>query len=236
MRMPSAAPSEPVGWGAPPRGSAGSAVALLGLVAVTVTIPALVARFVGGPVVAALAGLAAAFALTLWVGSQGRLALRSLAATPATSESLRASHLVTQLAVDLNVEVPQLWIATRAEANALVCLARRPVLLLTTALIEQYTRTELEAVVVHCLRRCTRKNLMRAQVASAFGGFGLRLAPAVGEVDDVMVASITRYPPALASAIRKASPLEPRWSAFWFVANGAPHRPVADRLALLADL
>ncbi|HEX2241337.1 MAG TPA: hypothetical protein VHJ82_09385, partial [Actinomycetota bacterium] len=194
------------------------------------------AALVVGPGAAVAVAIAAAVGLAAWVIVQGRLALRRLGARPAGSDFLRASHLLTELAKDLGVPVPRLWVASAEQPNALLCRAGGPSVLLTSALVEEYTRTELEAVLVHCLCRCNAKDLTHAQIASAFGGLGVRLAPAVGEDDDVMAASVTRYPPALASAIRKAVPMQPRWSPFWFVAERAPHRPVADRIALLADL
>ncbi|MFN2525953.1 MAG: hypothetical protein ABR505_06775 [Actinomycetota bacterium] len=223
-------------WGARASKDFGPFLVLGFIAAGVVGLPALVLGLLFGPAIATAVAASIGIGLAFWVASQGRLALRSMGARPAGSEAPRAAHLLHELARELSVPEPSLWISASAENNALVCNAGGPALLLTTALLEQYTRTELEAVVVHCLCRCGAKDLKRAQVASAFGGLGLRFASPIGDADDVIAASLTRYPPALASAIRKASIGSPRWAAFWFVADRAPHRPVTDRIALLADL
>lgn len=223
-------------WGSQASAGAGCWLALLSLAALFIAVPtAVIGGLVGLSAAIALAVLLALF-LAVWIASQGRLALRSIEAGPAESESERLSHMVREVARELSVKEPHVRIAPSEQCNALVCRAGGPMLAVTTGLIREYTRTELEAVVVHSLGRLRGKALTRAHIASAFGALGRRFAPIVGDADDIAAASLTRYPPALAAAIRKASPGEARWAAFWFVASVPPHRPVADRIALLADL
>jgi hypothetical protein len=58
----------------------------------------------------------------------------------------------------------------------------------------------------------------------------------VGDADDLQAAAVTRYPPALATAISRAVPRRGRGAAFWFVAEDGAHVPPAERATALVDL
>ena len=118
----------------------------------------------------------------------------------------------------------------------MVCRARGDALAVTRALLEGFTRTELEAVVSHCLVRLNSVDLDRASLSVALGPLGSGSIPTVGDRDDVAAAAVTRYPPALAAAIEKAEPRSGRYAAFWFVASGRSHRSASERAAALRDL
>ena len=105
--------------------------------------------------------------------------------------------------------------------NAFTGRTDRAVVALSLELLESFTRTELEAVVAHCL------------VRSAEAG---RRATRIGFADDVRAVAVTRYPPALASALAKATPYVGRFAPLYLVAESPSHRSVADRVAALHDL
>jgi hypothetical protein len=118
-------------------------------------------------------------------------------------------NMVAGLAADLSIPVPAICLLEGGGPNAFVIGGRKPRLGVTTTLLDTYTRTELEAVIAHCLGRI---------VAGGRGAIGpIHLS------DDIRAAALTRYPPALAAAFRKAAPQPDRGGARWFVpADGAP--------------
>lgn len=192
----------------------------------------------------ALGGLGVAAFVALFLGAivwtvsnSGRGMLRRESARrviPGTSP--RLENVVAGLAEQTRLPAPQLWAIDSPEPNALVCFTKRPAIAVTTGLVESYTRTELEAVVAHCYVRLaeTSTPLARTLLALSYVSpvFGLR----VGDADDVRAAAITRYPPALASAVTKAVPRRGRGAAFWFVADDGLHVPPARRAEALLDL
>jgi hypothetical protein len=105
----------------------------------------------------------------------------------------------------------------------------------TRSLLDSYTRTELEAVVAHCLLRLARSSLRREGLAAALGPLARSLCPVVGTPEDVRAVALTRYPPALAAAIRKATPAR-QGGLFYFVARPPWHEDPEARAAVLDDL
>ncbi len=190
-----------------------------------------------GPI--GIAAFAALFAgAIVWTASNsGRGMLRrERAVRVKPGGSPRLENIVTGLAERTGLPAPELWSIEDPSPNALVCFTRRPAIAMTSGLVEGYTRTELEAVVAHCFVRlaATSTPLARTMLALSYvsPAFGVR----VGDVDDVRAAAITRYPPALASAVTKAAPRRGRGAAFWFVADDAMHVPPAERSKALLDL
>jgi hypothetical protein len=120
--------------------------------------------------------------------------------------------------------------------NAMVCRAKGPALAVTRGLLDDFTRTELEAVIAHCMVRLLSTDVERASMALAQGPLGTRSIPRVGYEDDVRAAAVTRYPPALADAVEKAKPMKGRYAPFWFVADDRSHRPAQERAAAIRDL
>jgi hypothetical protein len=149
----------------------------------------------------------------------------------------RLGNLVTGLASELEIDRPALWLIPEGGPNAIVCgVLGKPAVAVTTSLLDGYTRSELEAVVAHCLVRTPLRRRWRASLAVALGRGGWRITTPVGYDDDVRAAALTRYPPALADAIAKAEPRRDRLGPLWFVAEGASHRPQGERGDALLEL
>lgn len=164
-----------------------------------------------------------------------RLALRAARARKLTpGRELRLRNLAAGLAADTTNPVPELWVSRRPERNALVCGRTRPVIVVTQSLLADSSRTELEAVLAHCLVRFRRGDSSRALRALARGSRGR--PPLVGHADDLATAALTRYPPALVRSLRAAEPAGGRYGPLWFVAEGPSHRSVPERIAALQDL
>jgi hypothetical protein len=157
-------------------------------------------------VAVAVAGIAAGI---WWSSGAAARGLQSLGASPVSEEgSPRLANVVGGLASDLGIEPPSLWTLDEPEANAAVTGGSKPSLAVTAGLLAAYTRTELEAVVAHSLVRIIRSS-------------GSSIPP-LGLADDIAAAAVTRYPPALASAVKKASPRGDGGGLRWFVPDGGP--------------
>jgi hypothetical protein len=164
-----------------------------------------------------------------------RLALRAAGARRVEAGAeLRLRSLAAGLSADIAAPAPELWLAARPEQNALVAGREHPILAVTRSLLVSFSRTELEAVVAHCLVRFALGESARALRALALGPWGR--PPEVGYADDVAAVALTRYPPALVRSLRSAQPVGGRYGPLWFVAQGRFHRPVPERIAALQDL
>ena len=156
--------------------------------------------------------------------------------TAAGSEP-RLENLVRGLSDDHRLVTPRVVVLEDAPPNAFVWrpLFGTAVLAISRSYLEALSRTELEGVVAHCLVRIDSSDARAATMAALLGPIGARVAPMVGAFDDLGAASLTRFPPGLASAIGKAVPA--RASApLWFVSDGPSHRTAAIRIEELADL
>ncbi len=172
-----------------------------------------------------------------WLRAQGRLALRACGAKPLPEcEEPRLRNLVAGLAAQLSLAPPDIFIVPGGAANALCCVAPGPVVGVTAGLIERASRTELEAVLAHCLTRLATGEAADACLALALGPLGSRAAPVVGGADDVRAAALTRYPPGLGRALELATPRSCRFGPLWFVATSRCHVEVSQRVAALEDL
>ena len=150
----------------------------------------------------------------------GKAALRAAGASPARGEDVaRAANLAAGIAEKLGRPVPEIW-TYEGPPNALFVRGTRPVLALSSQLLETYSRTEIEAVVAHLMLRSGGSD--RTEV--------------IGFADDVRTVALTRFPPALASALAKATPNEDRFAHHYLAGRGAWHRPVNERVAALQDL
>ena len=156
--------------------------------------------------------------------------------TVTTLEDASFRNIVEGLASKSGIPTPELSLIEEGGPNALVLKRPAARIAVTRSLLDSYSRTEKEAVAAHCLLRLGSAPLGIAQLAAALGRPGSRFAPKVGYEDDVHAAALTRYPPALASAIAKAKPAEGSGSALWFVAHDASHRHPTERIAALQDL
>ncbi|MFN2588149.1 MAG: hypothetical protein ABR613_08530 [Actinomycetota bacterium] len=212
-------------------------LSLLGLVAAAGIAGAALAGLALGWI--GVAAFAAAFAgAIVWtVSNSGRGMLRRERAVRVRSgTSPRLENMAEGLAEQTGIAAPELWIVDDDAPNALVCFTKRPALAVTRGLVETYTRTELEAVVAHCLVRIARTTTPLARTLLALSYVSPRFGVAVGGADDLAAAAVTRFPPALASAIRKAVPRRGRGAAFWFVADARVHVPRDERVGALLDL
>ena len=162
-----------------------------------------------------------------------RTVLKGKSLSPANDA--RFDNLVRGLASQHGLPMPELLVIEEGGPNALV-LPSPPRLAVTRSLLETFTRTEQEAVAAHSLVRLASGRSGIIQLADALGRPGSRFAPRVGYEDDVLAAALTRYPPALASAIAKSKPVEGSSGPFWFVAHDASHRHPTERIAALQDL
>jgi Zn-dependent protease with chaperone function len=130
----------------------------------------------------------------------------------------RATNLLEGLVGRAGIARPELRVY-RGPPNALVVPGRRPVFAISSTALDELSRTELEAVLAHCVVRV-----------------GIRRTAPVGYEDDVRAAALTRYPPGLAKALEKLV-AEAGSGAHWFTAADTPsHRPVGDRIAALEEL
>lgn len=203
-------------------------------VAVAVSLFVLGSRFGTGRTGLGLVVLAAA-AVALSLFTSGRRALmRADARRIGPGEEPRFTHLAEGLARDLGVRVPGLRVVPEGGPNALVTAGGT--IAVTRSMLETYSRTELEAVLAHCFVRLADPRLKIAHLASELMFLAGPMRPFVGYEDDIRAAAITRYPPALASAIGKAEPRTGRHEPLWFAASGRWHRSPEERTAALEDL
>ena len=214
MAQPASVPD----WGppGPPRARrrvlAGALGALLGIGGLTLSLgPRLGWRLT------AAAGAGLLLALHAWWRAQGRRALRAVAARRLEpGEEPRMRNLAEGIAAELGLAPPSLWLISAGGANALVCQERRPVVAVTRGLLERYSRTEQEAVIAHCLVRIASADQLVAALGVVLGPLGRRLARCLAAGHDFRAAAVTRYPPALASALEKAEPKGGGFEPFWF--------------------
>lgn len=268
--------------------AASAAVVGLALAILTLLVAApLVALVVGLMVTIAIAALA-------WWGS-APLALRLLGAQAADPAAYpRLFNLVEGLGANAGVPQPALFVVQDPGLNALT-MGRSPrhaVLVVTSGLLEQLSRIELEAVLAHEVSHIRSDDILTATVAvglfgllgrparaaagtglaatlasvllpvSALAGLGLHLSvdPHREEVADNFGVHLTRYPPAMVSALEKmqrtgtfvaagaaspatahlwlAAPLPPPSSAHlsWLSRLYETHPPLAERIEALREL
>ncbi|HEV3471907.1 MAG TPA: hypothetical protein VG408_01700 [Actinomycetota bacterium] len=150
----------------------------------------------------------------------GKAALRDAGAEPTQgAEVARAANLAQGVARDLGSPAPEVWTYS-GPPNALGVRVGRPVVALSTDLLATFARTEIEAVIAHLVVRMVRAD--RSDI--------------IGYADDVRTVALTRFPPALASALEKTVPYEGRFAHHYFAAVAPSHRPLAERIAALQDI
>jgi Zn-dependent protease with chaperone function len=217
----------------------------------------LLAGVIAGPV----ALVAVAGGLWWWAGTGGDrrieqvLTRAGVRAADAKGEA-RLHNLVEGLSAGAGVNPPRLLVLDSDGLNAMVAGRdpRRATMVVTSALLAELNRIELEAVVASQLWLIRHGETQPATVAAATFGLGRRLAQPTGldaRVDQGAV-SLTRYPPALASALEKieakgsAVSGQPPWMAhFWLVDPSGPavsgdaadgRRPLSERVEALREL
>lgn len=212
---------------------------------------------VGGAVVAlvALVVVGALAAAWLWWGGPWRVTAR-LGGRPADPVTdARLLNLVDGLCTTAGLRPPRLVVTDDAAPNLLVAGTSpdRAVMAVTAGLVGALSRTELEGVLADGLVQIRGGDIVAATVAVATFGIGARFARGDGPHDtdvDLAGASLTRYPPALASAFeamdRHGTAIDgvPRSLAHLWLAEPLPaaRRPkrarpaLASRVAALREL
>ena len=204
-----------------------SASALLGALVAVLASP-----LVG--VVVAVLGLAVVLA---WVAAQPRLVLARAGAHPLREgEHSRLVNVVGGVASDLGLKKPSVRVIEKGEPNALASYVGAPVVGISASFLNALTRTELEAVVAQTLLRTEPAVVRSYAVEAALGRVAGSLRRPVGQEDDLRTCAVTRYPPALASALEKASAEAVPRPAFWFVGRDERHAPPEERIEALLDL
>lgn len=240
---------------------------------------ALVALLLAAPVAAVFF---VALLVALLVGAavwwaSAPLALRFLHARPADpARHARLFNLVESLGANAGVAPPAVFVVPAPGLNALT-LGRSPrhaSLVVTSGLLDQLSRIELEAVLAHELSHIRADDILTATVAVVFGlfgrparaatgeglaaligylvlplsalaGFGLRFSidPHREELADSAGVHLTRYPPALVSALEKMQRVgtivgpgsaSPATAHLWL--GGPLPPPPSGRLAWLSRL
>ena len=179
-------------------------IVLLVVVGVVVAVPVAVVLWVG-------------LIALLWRVAPG-LVVRGLGAEPADPEGFARLHNLTEsLCVAAGLPKPALLVVADDAPNSLsVGLSRRSAcLVVTSGLAAKLSRLELEAVLAHELSHIRRGDIAVSAAAGATLGPVLRMAPGTGRrlaerllegreaAADVAAIGLTRYPPALASALER---------------------------------
>jgi hypothetical protein len=170
----------------------------------------------------------------LLTAQRRRLLAATEARRPAPGEAARLEHLVSSLAGQLGTRPPEVFLIGAAGPAALIWGGRRPLVAMSPSMIDSYAHTELEAVAAHSLVRLRSPRTRWLPAATLLGG--ARLGRFVDSSDDLKAVAITRYPPALGTAIGKSESGRDRWSPARFAAHHPSHRPPEQRIEFLSDL
>jgi Zn-dependent protease with chaperone function len=173
--------------------------------------------------------------------------------TPDAHSDARLINLVEGLCTAAGVSQPRLLVIDSPGLNALAAgtSTAKAVLAVTSALLVELDRMELEAVLAEEIWQIRHERTRPGTVAAATFGLGRALAASAGadtEADQGAI-SLTRYPPALASALEKIDakgaivPGQPSYLAgLWLVdprpeAAATPGRlPLPERIEALREL
>ena len=182
------------------------------VLAVVALPPAIVAGIIGallGGVILAvvlLVVVGAALVALVWVRSASRIA--DIGGDPADpTRHARLVNLVDGLCVSAGVRMPALRVLEADGCNLAVVGRDRShaALVVTSGLIEDLTRMELEGALATGIVELRRGDATPATVAAAAGAFAVRLAvdPRRDRLVDEAAAALTRYPPGLTAAYHK---------------------------------
>ena len=231
----------------PVPGSRRRALGLLGAMGI---VPALVAfvvillvvGMVPAVVIAAIVGGATAITFTRLATP---MALRALGAAPTDEERHPRLHNLTEsLCMASGLPKPALLLVDDPRPNAMSLGMSRSTaaIVVTRGLVEGFSRLEMEAVLAHELSHIRRGDpavltamaiVLRPALAIA-PGFSTRLATrTLSEAEscaDVAAVGLTRYPPALVSALRKMGAAAPEQSRHGSTESGGGRRRSIDLL------
>jgi heat shock protein HtpX len=229
------------------------------LVALFAAIPAIVlgiiALVVAGPVAGVVVLVVVAAALTTWARLAGdRRVLAALGGREADPVGdARLCNLAEGLSISAGLRQPRLRVIDSPSLNAVAAGTRpdRAIVGVTSGLLAELDRIELEAVLAEELIQIRHHETTPATVVAATFGLGRAVALRAdrdAEADQAAVA-LTRYPPALASALEKVEAKgaevagQPASLAhLWLadprpgVASGRGRLPIRDRIEALREL
>lgn len=223
-------------WDAPAEAGAGPGIAAAAAVwAGLAALGWILVAALGGPgPVGALVLVAALGADLLTVG---RRAVRRKGARPiAPGSSPRLENVFAGLVAQIGLGDVRLLTFSAPAPEAVIGDSGGRAVALSDGLVEDFSRTELEAVLAHCLLRIKSHNVWRSRLACHLRWLAGLAGTVVGAHEDVAATALTRYPPALAAAIRKSAVDSGRLAPLAFVADHPCHTPPDARLDLLADL
>jgi heat shock protein HtpX len=176
-------------------------------------VPALVAGVVigvaAGPVFGVVAFVVVAGALAAWcrLGGDRRVLARVGGRDADPKRDARLCNLVEGLSIGAGVRQPRLRVIDSPGLNALASgsTSSRSLLGVTTGLLAELDRVELEGVLAEELAQIRRNETVPATVLVATFGLGRRTAiPADRDARaDQAAVALTRYPPGLAAALEK---------------------------------
>jgi heat shock protein HtpX len=168
-----------------------------------------VALLVGGPVAGVVVFVVVGGALAVWARFAGeRRVLGAIGGRDADQVAdARLCNLVEGLSTSAGLRQPRLVVIDSPGLNAMAAgiRPRRGLVGVTTGLLQELDRMELEAVLAEELLQIRHRQTLPATVLVATFGVGRTLAlPADRDAqDDQAAVALTRYPPALASALEK---------------------------------
>jgi heat shock protein HtpX len=229
------------------------------LVASFAAIPAVVLGVIGvivaGPVVGAVVLVVVAAALVAWARFAGdRRVLAAIGGRDADPViDARLWNLTEGLSIGAGLRQPRLRVIDVPTLNAMAAGARadRAIVGVTAGLLAELDRIELEAVLAEELIQIRRQDTAPATVLAATFGLGRAIAlPADGDAQaDQAAVALTRYPPALASALEKIDakgaevPGQPSFMAHLWLADPRPgdtdgrgRLPIRERIEALREL
>jgi heat shock protein HtpX len=224
-----------------------------------VSLPPAVVAAVVGLLLGGVIGLCVAFVVVaagvaglVWVRSAGPSV--DIGGTPADpTRHARLVNLVDGLCVSGGVRMPALRVIEGPGCNLAVVGrdAAHATLVVTSGLLEDLTRMELEGALATGVVELRRGDAVPATVAAAAGAFTVRVAvdPDRDRLIDQAASALTRYPPGLAAAYKKLAevgttvPGTPRRQAHLWLADPtgsdgpAPYRlSLQERVNALAEL
>jgi heat shock protein HtpX len=168
-----------------------------------------VVLLIAGPVAGLVVLVVVGSALAVWARFGGeRRVLTGIGGRPADPVAdARLCNLVEGLSISAGLRQPRLIVIDSPGLNAMAAGIRPSagIVGVTTGLLHELERIELEAVLAAELLQIRRRETLPATVLVATFGLGRTLAvPADqdAQIDQAAVA-LTRYPPALASALEK---------------------------------
>jgi heat shock protein HtpX len=229
------------------------------VVALFAAIPALVLGAIAFAVAGAIVGIVVLAAVAVILGAWARLAgdRRVLGAVGGHQADpvgdARLWNLAEGLSISAGLRQPRLLVIDSPGLNAVAAGTRadRAIVGVTSGLLAELDRIELEAVLAEELMQIRHHQTTPATVVAATFGFGrslVRRADQDAYADQAAVA-LTRYPPALASALEKLEAKgaevadQPAWVAHLWLADPRPgvassrgRLPLRDRIEALREL